>query len=82
MENKQFIVYLLRCSDNTHYVGRTKNLEDRLKRHNLGEVAYTSRRLPVQLVTYLTFFDEYKAVLFEQYLKTGSGRAFSKRHFI
>ncbi|NBC05900.1 MAG: GIY-YIG nuclease family protein [Bacteroidetes bacterium] len=77
----QFIVYTLRCSDNTYYVGRTKDLQDRLERHNKKQVAYTAIRLPFELITYRVFFNEYKAVCFEKYLKTGSGRAFAKRHF-
>ena len=77
----QYIVYSLRCGDGTYYIGRTKNLQDRLERHRKKQVAYTARRLPLKLVTYRVFFDEYKAVCFEQYLKTGSGRAFAKRHF-
>jgi len=81
MEQQQFYVYTLKCSDGKYYIGRTKNLEDRLRRHRDKQVSYTAPRLPVELVTYRVFFDEYKAVLFEQYLKTGSGRAFAKRHF-
>ena len=81
MEQQQFYVYTLKCSDGKCDIGRTKNLEDRLSRHRAKQVSYTAPRLPVELVTYRVFFDEYKAVLFEQYLKTGSGRAFAKRHF-
>jgi predicted GIY-YIG superfamily endonuclease len=81
MERQQFFVYTLRCSDGKYYVGRTKDLEDRLSRHRKKQVSYTAPRLPVELVTYRVFFDEYKAVLFEQYLKTGSGGAFAKRHY-
>jgi hypothetical protein len=32
-------------------------------------------------VAYTTFADPASAAEFEQYLKTGSGRAFSKKHF-
>jgi len=31
------------------------------------------------LVTYVAFSDEQKAVAFERYLKTASGRAFAKK---
>jgi predicted GIY-YIG superfamily endonuclease len=53
-----------------------------LLRHNKGEINYTSARLPVQLVTYITFSDKYKAYNFEKYLKSGSGKAFSKKRFL
>ncbi|GAA3564620.1 hypothetical protein GCM10022197_20360 [Microlunatus spumicola] len=44
-------VYLLRCSDDSLYVGSTRNLEQRLGEHGSGAVAgYTATRLPVELV--------------------------------
>ena len=70
-------VYILKCSDNTYYVGCTHNINERLIRHNNGEVKYTSSRLPVQIVHQSIFYDKYKAYGFEIYLKSGSGRAFS-----
>ena len=75
-------VYLLRCSDDTIYTGCTNDINDRLRRHNRGEVHYTSTKLPVVLVTYLTFTDKYKAYEFEKYLKSGSGKAFSKKRLL
>ncbi|MFT4300085.1 MAG: GIY-YIG nuclease family protein [Aeromicrobium sp.] len=44
-------VYLLRCADGTYYVGSTRNLSHRLQQHACGKgSAYTSTRLPVELV--------------------------------
>lgn len=77
-----YYVYILKCSDNKTYVGCTDNLEDRLKRHQLGWVPATKGRLPIELVTYLVFQDKYKAFNFEKYLKSGSGRAFLKKRLI
>jgi putative endonuclease len=74
-------VYILKCSNGELYTGCTNNLEDRIKRHNMGQVIATKYKLPVALVTYIAFTDKYKAYDFEKYLKKGSGRAFSKRHF-
>ena len=73
------LVYLLRCSDGTVYVGCTSNVEERLKRHDNKEVQWTKDRLPVALITYIAFNDKYKAFEFERYLKNGSGRAFAKK---
>lgn len=43
-------VYILKCSDNSFYVGLTINLERRLKEHREGIGAqYTGTRLPVKL---------------------------------
>ena len=43
--------YMLRCADESFYVGSTYNLEHRLYEHQCGEGAeYTRRRLPVELV--------------------------------
>ena len=75
-------VYLLRCIDGTHYTGYTANLKERLKRHHRGDVSYTSSRLPIQLITYIAFSDKYKALAFEKYLKSGSGKAFANKRFI
>jgi predicted GIY-YIG superfamily endonuclease len=73
-------VYILKCSKGELYTGCTNNLEDRINRHNMGQVIATKNNLPVELLTYIAFTDKYKAYDFEKYLKQGSGRAFSKRH--
>jgi predicted GIY-YIG superfamily endonuclease len=46
-----FWVYILCCSDNSYYTGHTDNLEERIAKHEAGEIeGYTSRRLPVRVV--------------------------------
>jgi hypothetical protein len=47
-----------------------------------GGSQYTAKHQSWQLVASVEFTNEHSAVLFEQYLKTGSGRAFAKRCFI
>lgn len=43
--------YILRCADNTLYVGRTEDLASREKTHNEGRGAkYTAARRPVRMV--------------------------------
>jgi predicted GIY-YIG superfamily endonuclease len=73
-------VYILQCRDG-FYIGCTDNLEERIIRHQRGYVPATKDRLPVALAHIITFKDQYKAFAFEKYLKTGSGRAFLKKHF-
>lgn len=63
-----------------YYPGCTKNLKDRIARHNRGSLPATKNYRPINLVSCTSFMDKYKAILFERYLKTGSGRAFLKRH--
>ena len=75
------IVYILKCFDGKLYTGCTENLEERLERHNNGYVLATENRRPVKLITHIVFSDKYKAFEFEKYLKSGSGRAFLKKHF-
>ena len=41
----------------------------------------TAKRLPVELDFYFAINDKYRAFEFEKYLKSGSGRAFMKKHF-
>jgi len=51
MNEKNWVVYLLRCSDNSLYCGTSNNLESRLIEHNSGKGAkYTRSRRPVELV--------------------------------
>lgn len=48
---KPFFVYMLRCADESYYVGHTDDLEHRMARHHAGEgSAYTRTRRPVELV--------------------------------
>jgi predicted GIY-YIG superfamily endonuclease len=77
-----WFVYILNCNDGKTYVGCTDNLDDRIKRHSSGWVPATKSRLPITLQTYIVFEDKYKAFAFEKYLKSGSGRAFSKKRLI
>ncbi|MCK5835914.1 MAG: GIY-YIG nuclease family protein [Desulfobacula sp.] len=47
---KDWQVYLVKCSDDSLYCGVTKNLENRLLKHNQGTASkYTRSRLPVEL---------------------------------
>lgn len=76
-------VYILRSVPHPehHYVGVTSDVENRLEWHNHGPCGHTARHRPWSLVVVLEFPTERRAVRFERYLKTGSGRAFAKRHF-
>ena len=74
-------VYILEslAIEGRHYVGITSDLRARLKKHNAREVRHTSKFAPWRIKTYLAFSDDAVANAFEKYLKSGSGRAFSKK---
>ena len=75
------IVYILRRSadPSRHYVGITNNMRDRLEWHNQGPSGHTLTGRPWSLVVSMEFPSEREAVRFEKHLKSGSGRAFTKR---
>lgn len=51
-KNKDWLVYILECSDKTLYTGITNDLEKRLEQHNIGKdgAKYTRVRRPVKCV--------------------------------
>jgi len=77
------IVYILRSESDParHYVGLTDNVDARLEWHNRGPSGHTFHHRPWMLVVSMEFRTEAAARRFEKYLKSGSGRAFAKRHF-
>ena len=51
MVKNQWVIYLIRCPDESLYCGITNNLKNRLIAHNSGRGAkYTRSRRPVELV--------------------------------
>jgi len=76
-------VYIIRSVPQPwrYYTGLTSNAEVRLGVHNRGECRHTASGRPWRLVLAAELEDQDKAVKFEAYLKTGSGRAFANRHF-
>ena len=64
-----------------HYVGSTTDLNARLAAHNAGKVSHTSKHTPWRVETAVDFRSKEKAIAFERYLKSGSGREFARRHF-
>jgi putative endonuclease len=78
--NEVWYVYILKLNNGKIYTGCTNNLQNRLQRHSNGEVLSTKGYLPFIIATYICFTNKQLAFNFEKYLKSGSGRAFSKKH--
>lgn len=76
-------VYILRSDrdPSRHYVGVTADVDERLRWHNEGPSGQTISNRPWKIIVSSEFPDERTARRFERYLKSGSGRAFAKRHF-
>ena len=63
MKEKTWIVYILRCKDDTLYTGITDDLARRMAAHNSGKGAkYTRGRGPVEVV-YTEVMESYSAAL-------------------
>ena len=80
--DKRFVYVLRNADQDPHfYVGLTSEVNARLADHNTGRCPHTVSRRPWQRHVVIEFSDENRAIRFERYLKSGSGRAFAKRHF-
>ena len=81
-EDKRLVYVLKSANPRAHYyVGLTHHVPARVADHNAGRCPHTARYRPWQLHVTIELPDEQRAVDFERYLKSGSGRAFAKRHF-
>lgn len=67
----KYYLYILKCSDETLYVGITTDLKRRLKEHNSSDLGakYTSGRRPVKLVYQAKFSSRSQASQAEARLK-------------
>ncbi len=77
-----YVYILTSAADPTrHYTGMTSNLPARLAAHNSGLCLHTAKHAPWEIMVAIALPTRAKAVAFEKYLKTHSGRVFAKRHF-
>ena len=79
-----YYVYILKSINfsGKSYVGYTLDVESRLGKHNEGGSVYTKDYRPWELVFHCTFIDKSKALEFEKYLKSHSGRAFLQKRLL
>jgi putative endonuclease len=76
-----FYVYILESvsAPGKFYRGFTEDLRNRLRHHNAGSVPHSGKYRPWRLKTAMAFADRERALDFERYLKSASGRAFAKK---
>jgi putative endonuclease len=76
-------VYVLRNTGAwpRYYVGVTEDVARRLVDHNEGKCSHTAKYRPWRQHVVIEFSTEDAALTVERYLKSGSGRAFARRHF-
>ena len=65
-----------------YYIGYTPDLRNRIQKHYSGKVQPTKSNLNYKLVHYSSFVERNDALIFEKYLKSGSGVAFMNKHFL
>jgi predicted GIY-YIG superfamily endonuclease len=76
-----FYVYIIQSmvDPKRFYTGFTENIENRLKDHNSGKNSHTAVLKPWRIKTAIAFTNRQKALDFETFLKTKSGRVFAKK---
>lgn len=68
--DKQWVVYIVRCSDGTFYTGISNRLDYRINAHNTSKGAkYTSKRIPVVLKWHRPVKDRSEATSCENRIK-------------
>ncbi len=74
-------VYLLRtlAAPEQTYIGYTADLKNRLATHNRGGSSHTAKFRPWRLDSYSAFEGKTRALAFEAYLKSHSGKAFAAK---
>jgi putative endonuclease len=80
--SKRFVYILRSEGDGRPYVGVTSDVARRLETHNSGGNSATASHRPWRLDVVFEFADEERARRLERYLKSGSGRAFARRHLL
>ena len=70
-----FYVYILRSGKTgRRYVGSCEDLDERIRRHNLGHSKGTRHGIPWGLLHSETFLTREQAIARERFYKTGKGR--------
>lgn len=84
LKDFMFYTYILQSINfpEQMYIGYTNNIKSRLERHNNGFCEHTSKFKPWKIISFICFENSSKAVAFEKYLKSHSGKSFLKKRLI
>lgn len=68
---REYFVYMLKCADDSYYIGVTNDYSKRFEQHQLGfsNKSYTYSRRPVELVYLESFNDIKQAIAWEKQIK-------------
>jgi len=77
----RYYVYVLKCADDSFYIGQTDDVRRRFGEHQSGKVSWTKARQPLEVIHWEEFNTREQAVEREQRLKTGFGRQWLKREY-
>jgi predicted GIY-YIG superfamily endonuclease len=82
-KNGKRFVYVLQSMRHRdrHYIGLTDDLRGRLAAHNNGQSPQTAKHAPWRVQVVIQFSSDEVAARFEKFLKSSSGREFSRCHF-
>lgn len=69
-----YVYVLLSKKDSKFYIGFTKNLERRIRKHKKGCVIATKNRLPLNLIFCEIYLNKKDAKRRERYFKTTKGK--------
>ncbi len=74
-------VYVLKCGDDSKYVGQTNCLESELVKHYNGDMDDTRGKSPFKLGSYTAFPENETARAFLRFLRTRAGHIIMKRFY-
>lgn len=70
-----YYIYVLKSlKDQKLYIGKSKNLKQRIKEHFEGRVRITKGRTPLKLIYYEAYSNKKQWSIQEKFYKTGIGR--------
>ncbi len=72
-----FDTYILKSlKDGDYYYGHTKDLDNRMQKHNSGKMQSTKLRMPFLLYYHEVFETKSEAYLQEQFFKSAEGKIY------
>jgi len=78
---RRFYVYVIRCENDSFYIGQTDDINKRWLEHKQGKVEWTRKYKRIEIVHYEEYETREQVVKREKELKTGFGRKWIKREF-